>query len=203
MKTKQRTMATLIFLNISLILSGCGSGGLSVTTSSPYNTNTPFPTAPPLPTSTFTPTMTPSPTFTPTPTIEPPTQLQNIFEGASMTYYEGFDIVAVEQWNTHACQTVNNGQLEYACTGEMLSRINPLHEGEGLLIDFKHNMQTGAFWWGINLVNGNFGQDDFRNFGIAESERGPYINIAKGTTNPIGFPSFSIKLSVKMEGSPY
>jgi hypothetical protein len=201
MNTKQQTLAILMFLTISLVMSGCGPGQLLGPTITPSPTNTPPPTPTSTPTPTFTltltPTLTPSPTFTQTPTIEPPSQLSNLFDGARLTYYESFDYFALEQWNTQACQTVNNGELEYACTdGYFGRRYLVLHEGEGALIDFKFVKQTDDYYWSINLSNGDYGKDNWKIFGIsANREYGQGINLSKATTW-LGFPTNWVKPDV-------
>jgi hypothetical protein len=125
--------------------------------------------------------MTPSPTFTPTPTIAPPSQLSTYIDGASMTYYDSFDHFSPEQWNTQACQTVDNGVLEFACANGDLSRKNSLHDGEGLMIDFKTVSQTTSFLWSLALNTGTWGQPDGKTFGLADdSKYGQEVNLAQG-----------------------
>ncbi len=88
-----------------------------------------------------------------------------------------------EQWQTQACQTVNNGVLEYACTVGYFSRKKLFQEGEGVLIDFKHVSQTDDYWWGMHFSSGSYGEDDWRTFGnSANKEYGQDISITKGTT---------------------
>lgn len=195
MNTKYGNLVILVLV-MSLIISGCGPGQVFGPTITPSPTNTPTPTSTSTPTPTFTPTMTPSPTFTPTPTIEPPSQLSNFFEGARLTYYESFDNYQLDQWDTQDCQSVNNGELKFACANGYLNRKNSFHEGEGVMIDFKHANQTGTYWWGMYLVSGNFGQDDWRDIGIAKSDNGSYVALQKGDTFPSGFPQFKTKPDV-------
>ena len=73
MKTKRKAVVICI-LAFSLLISGCGPGGLFGPTLTPTPTNTLTPTNTPTPTTsvfTDTPSDTPTPTFTPTPTYSP------------------------------------------------------------------------------------------------------------------------------------
>ena len=161
-------------------------------------TNTPLPTSTPTLTPTITPTMTPSPTITPTPTIEPPSQLSTFFEKPQVTYFENFDQFTLEEWNTQPCQTINNGVLELNCTDLYFARKSALalHDGEGIMIDFKHVQQTEIYYWEISLKAGTWGQPDWKVYGISEdSKDGPAINIVS-ETNWLGFPINWIKSDV-------
>lgn len=156
-----------------------------------------MPTSTQIPTSTLTltmtPTVVPSPTFTSTPTIEPPSQLSNYFEDTRLTYYEGFDNDQLDQWDKRICQSVNNGELEFACADGYLSRKNSFYEGQGVLIDFKQPNQTGDYWWGMYFFSGKLVLDNWRSYGIAKSERGAYAILQKGNTSPYNFPAFTMK----------
>lgn len=78
---------------------------------------------------------------------------------------------------------MNNGELEYACTDGYFSRNNRFHEGEGILIDFKHVNQKDDYYWSINLSNGSWGKGDWRQFGISDAgQSGQAINLMQGTT---------------------
>jgi hypothetical protein len=190
----------LIFLAIIFFVAACspsqaeilGRTAISLTSVASAWTNTPVPTIVPsstqtpsvTPTVTITPTLTPS--VTPTPTIEPPQQLANVLEDVRITAFDGFDYFDTDpntsKWNTQACETVNNGELVYDCTKGWLARNYDFHEGEGVLLDFKHNKQTDKYYWGINF-SGNFDQDNRKTFGISDnSETGQDIVLANGDT---------------------
>ena len=193
---RSNKLVVVCFVVLSLVISGCAPGKIFGPTITPLPTNTPVPTSTFTPASTSTPTMTPSPTFTPTPTVEPPSQLHKYFGNVRLTYYENFDEFAFELWDFQPCQTVIDGELEFACANGFLNRKNLFHAGEGVLIDFKHDKQSEVHWWGMNFVTGNYGQDDWKNFGIAQGDTGQYVAIQKGADFPFGFPPFSIKSDV-------
>jgi hypothetical protein len=188
MNPHQRTLAILVFLIFSLVMSGCGPGQLFSPTFTPSPTNTliptftPTPTMTPSPTLTPTPTMTPSPTSTPTPTIEPPSQLSTFFDDTSLTYYESFDSFPPEQWETQGCVTVNNGVLEYSCVNGYVLQKNPLHDGEGVMIDFNTPRQNNPYQWGIYFYVGTYGQDDFKTFGFNQNRGSGQVNLVKGVS---------------------
>lgn len=186
MKPTQPTLALLIFLMVSLGMAGCGPGEFFGPTLTLLPTITGLPSLTPTFTPTFTPTITASPTFTPTPTIEAPSQLAGFFEGAALTYYESFDTIPLDQWNKQPCQTISNGELVYVCTDGYFGRKNTyaLHEGQGILIDFKHPSQADTYYWSIDLSTGSVGKIDWKIFGISEDDtKGQGIGIYQGSTS--------------------
>lgn len=175
MRSSKYSSVLILVLFTSLLMTGCGPGQLLGPTLTPTSTNTPVPSATASTTPTLTPskTATPSPTMTATltPTIEPPSQLSDFLENPRLTFYDSFDRLSLEIWATNGCQTVSNGVLEYSCNDEgPLVRKYTFLEGEGVLVDFKTIEQDNGIFWGINFSSGDFKEDNWRIFGVAESQ---------------------------------
>lgn len=140
---------------------------------------TPVPTKKPteVPSATLEPTATPVPP-TPTPTIEAPVHLEDFLQDVQLTFYDNFDYQQSDNWTMNQeCQSVSNGELEYACTNGFLERDYTFQVGEGVMIDFKAVDHSSDFYWGINMSNGSWGEDTWRNFGISDSDRGQAVHI--------------------------
>lgn len=182
-------IGSLILLALLLVACGPSAEEVAVTyiaQTAEAATNTPVPTASNTPTLTPSPTITPSPTvtpsLTPTPTIETPPQLSDYLENARFTFYDSFDYLELNDWKTQPCQTVSNGELEYACTNGFILRDATFGEGQGVLIEFKTIKQERDIYWGINYSNGNYGKDDWRNFGVSESQNKYLMHLLKAET---------------------
>jgi hypothetical protein len=76
-----------------------------------------------------------------------------------------------------------------------VSRDYTFHEGEGILIDFKSVEQDRNIFWGINFSHGEYGQDNWRNFGVSEGQNKHQRVILKGT-NWLGSTIYWIKPDV-------
>jgi hypothetical protein len=147
----------------------------------PASTSTPDPTGTPTATSTSTPTQTPSPT----PTIEPPAQLVSSLIDAKLTFYDSFDTLSKDDWKLAYCQTLNAGEIVYACQGNnSMSRNTIFHDGEGILVDFMKPEPTNDYKMGIHLYNSNLmDQHGWQEFGITDGpNQGTHLSILKGNS---------------------
>jgi hypothetical protein len=170
MNTIARRVLGCILL-VGLFFSGCGPG------------KTITPTFPALPALTDTlapnPTDTPAPaptntaTLVPTATLPPPlpSQLEDSLEKAKYIFYDGFDTRSTVDWKFTSCQTIKDGELDYACPGNnSLSRNYVFYAGEGILVDLKKVKSADNFKFGISFFNSDLASPlIWQSFGITDS----------------------------------
>ena len=122
----------------------------------------------------FGPTITPSPTYTPlpskTPTSELPVELTTLFEGLSLTYFEGFEKEPALNFILSVEPVIIDGTLELPSPTQLpensLTFGLPIHKSEGIVIDFKFSAPVQSAYSIIAIKSGIPGRDstDFKVF---------------------------------------